>query len=84
MMQKGTYSAVLENVQKITFREFPIPTIGDDDALLEVEIVGVCGSDVGMYTGKTKRVQPYFPIILGMKFWGISRKRVTLSVCGMK
>lgn len=70
MMQKGTCSAVLENVQTITVREFPIPTIGDDDALLEVEIVGVCGSDVGMYTGKTKRVQPYFPIILGHEILG--------------
>ena len=69
-MQKETHSAVLEDVKKITIRKFPIPTIGNEDALLEVEIVGICGSDVGMYTGKNKRVQQYFPIILGHEILG--------------
>jgi len=70
VMTRQTYSAVLEDFHKLSLKAFPIPNIGDEDALLEVEIVGVCGSDVGMYTGKTKRIQPYLPIILGHEILG--------------
>ena len=69
-MAKTTYSAVLESFRKLSLQAFPVPDIGDEDALLEVEIVGVCGSDVGMYTGKAKRVEEYLPIILGHEILG--------------
>lgn len=36
----------------VEIRDVPIPTIGPDDVLLEVEAVGVCGSDLHMWTGQ--------------------------------
>ena len=35
--------------RKIELREYPVPQIGADDALLKVEIAGICGSDIGGY-----------------------------------
>ena len=35
--------------RKIELREYPVPEIGADDALLKVEIAGICGSDIGGY-----------------------------------
>jgi alcohol dehydrogenase len=69
-MERKTLSAVLESAGKIALWDFPRPTIKEDDALLEVEMVGICGSDVGMYTGKNKRIQPYLPIIMGHEIVG--------------
>ena len=69
-MSGKTTSAVLEQFNKIVLKDFPLPEIGDEDALLEVEITGVCGSDVGIYTGKAKRVEPFLPIIQGHEILG--------------
>ena len=30
-------------------REFPMPDIADDAALLKIEVAGICGTDVKMY-----------------------------------
>lgn len=70
MAIKKCRAAVLEAVKTITIKEFPIPETKNDDALLRLEAVGVCGSDIGMYSGKTKRIQQYFPIILGHEIVG--------------
>jgi alcohol dehydrogenase len=67
---KKTRSAVLEKFQRIVVQDFPLPSVGDEEALLKVEIAGVCGSDVGMYTGKTKRIEPFLPIIQGHEVVG--------------
>jgi len=32
-----------------------LPSTGDDDGLLKVELVGVCGSDPGIFRGKVSR-----------------------------
>jgi len=70
MKSRKTTSAVLEAVGKISFKEFEIPEVKNDDAILKVEMVGVCGSDVGIYTGKTGRILEHLPIILGHEFVG--------------
>ena len=70
MNPKASKAAVLTEVGNISIQTFPLPVIKDDDALLRVEMVGICGSDVGMYNGKNKRNQPYYPIILGHEIVG--------------
>ena len=42
-------------------REFPMPEIGPDEALLKMEVAGICGTDVKLYkTPPTKA-----PVIMG-------------------
>lgn len=42
---------VLEEPRKLVERSFPLPAIGDDDALLRIEACGLCGTDHEQYTG---------------------------------
>ena len=37
---------------EIIFREIPVPEIGDDDVLVKIHMIGVCGSDIHVYHGK--------------------------------
>ncbi len=69
-MPRKTRSMVLEAVRRLSFREFDVPEIGEEDGLLKVEMCGVCGSDVGIYTGKASRILPYLPLILGHEILG--------------
>ncbi len=50
-------------------REVPIPTIGDDEVLLAVRAVGVCGSDLHQWLGKNSWKVNY-PVIFGHEFSG--------------
>lgn len=44
-------AAVLEGPRELNFREFAIPTVGDDDAVVRVEASGLCGTDYEQYLG---------------------------------
>ena len=66
-MARQTTSAVLTGKREIVLQSFPLPTIGETDALLKVEMCGICGSDVKAYNGHFNI--PY-PIILGHEFVG--------------
>jgi threonine dehydrogenase-like Zn-dependent dehydrogenase len=48
-------------------REFALPSIGDEEALLKVEVAGICGTDVKMYAS------PPFtdPVIMGHENVGV-------------
>lgn len=65
-----TRSMVLEGPGKMSLQTFDIPKIGPEDALMKVEMVGVCGSDVGMYHGKEVWKPRPFPIIMGHEMVG--------------
>ena len=43
--------AMLTAQKKIEVKEFPIPTVGDNDILVKVEGCGVCGTDVHEWKG---------------------------------
>ena len=53
----------------VEMREVPVPTIGEDDVLLRVAAVGVCGSDLHQYHGSHSWKVNY-PVILGHEFAG--------------
>src|SRR5487761_1355259 len=53
-MGAGTSTAralVLEAPEKLLGAELPVPSIGDDDAVLLVEACGLCGTDHEQFTG---------------------------------
>ncbi|GBE66137.1 putative alcohol dehydrogenase adh [Mycobacterium sp. MFM001] len=43
---------VLEAPRRLAAREFGVPVLGDDDALIRVAACGLCGTDHEQYTGK--------------------------------
>lgn len=61
-MPETTTAAVLVAPSTIELREFPTPTVGDDDAVMAVECVGICGTDVKLYHAK---IEVPFPLLLG-------------------
>lgn len=81
--------------KQMELRDVPIPEINDDEALIRVKAVGVCGTDAHMYTG-TQLTD--IPVIVGHEFSGIVEKiggrvgnvrvgdrvvsRLNLGVCG--
>lgn len=53
----------------VRLEEIPVPTIGDDDCLLQVAAVGVCGSDLHQWLGEHSWPVNY-PVVLGHEFSG--------------
>ena len=53
----------------VEIREIPKPTIGEDEVLLEVANVGVCGSDLHQWTADHSW-QVNYPVVLGHEFGG--------------
>jgi 2-desacetyl-2-hydroxyethyl bacteriochlorophyllide A dehydrogenase len=54
--------------QEMTFRDEPEPQLDPGDALIAVESVGICGSDMHAYLGHDERRVP--PLILGHEATG--------------
>jgi alcohol dehydrogenase/L-iditol 2-dehydrogenase len=54
----------------VDLREVEQPEIGDDDVLLQVDKVSVCGSDLHQWTG-THSWPVNYPVVLGHEFAGI-------------
>lgn len=53
----------------VEIREIPLPEIGEEDILLEVANVGVCGSDLHQWTADHSWPVNY-PVVLGHEFGG--------------
>jgi L-iditol 2-dehydrogenase len=53
----------------VELRELAVPEIGEDDVLLKVQAVSVCGSDLHQYEGKNSWPVNY-PVVLGHEFAG--------------
>jgi L-iditol 2-dehydrogenase len=72
-MSSSTKSAAVVNYSEVKgsveIREISIPEIGEDDVLLEVENVGVCGSDLHQWTSDHSW-QVNYPVVLGHEFGG--------------
>jgi L-iditol 2-dehydrogenase len=57
---------------RFEFTDVPMPEVGDEDVLVRVKAVGICGSDLHGYTGETGRRIP--PIIMGHEASGVVEK----------
>jgi len=69
-MIKNCKAMVLTGPRKMEMRVFPLPPIGDEDGLLEVELAGVCGSDPAIYEGRPTHGPRPFPLIMGHEIVG--------------
>ena len=64
------YSSIKGSVE---LREIKLPEIGEHDVLLQVENVGVCGSDIHQWTSEHSWKVNY-PVVLGHEFGGLITK----------
>ena len=60
-MAEPVLAAVRTGPSKTELREFPMPEIPDDGALLKMEVAGICGTDVKMYARPVIEA----PVIMG-------------------
>jgi L-iditol 2-dehydrogenase len=60
---------VLEEYNKLVYKDVPEPQVGADDVLIQVKASGICGSDVHGMAGSTGRRIP--PLIMGHEAAGI-------------
>jgi len=64
---------VLEEYNKLVYKDMPTPRIEDNEALVEVKACGICGSDVHGMDGSSGR--RHTPLIMGHEASGIIVKR---------
>jgi threonine dehydrogenase-like Zn-dependent dehydrogenase len=67
---KQVRAALLTAQENLLIETFPIPVIGDDDALVRVEVCGLGFSDVSQYYGKLHASSTVYPAVLGHVFAG--------------
>jgi len=60
---------VLEEYNKLVYRDWPDPEIAPDEVLIQVKAVGICGSDIHGMDGSTGRRRP--PLIMGHEAAGV-------------
>jgi threonine dehydrogenase-like Zn-dependent dehydrogenase len=63
-------AAVRTGPSKTEFREYPMPDIPDDSALLKMEVAGICGTDVKLYAEPPTNA----PVIMGHENIGVIAK----------
>jgi len=80
---------VYTNPNEVTYRDEPDPTWAADEVVLDIDAVGICGSDMHAYHGRDPRRNP--PLILGHELCGTiadgpgAGRRVTVNpliTCG--
>ncbi|GAB2965329.1 alcohol dehydrogenase catalytic domain-containing protein [Amycolatopsis acidiphila] len=69
-MAEQVLAAVRTGPGRTEFREFPMPEIPGDGALLKVEVAGICGTDVKMYA----KPSIAGPVIMGHENVGVIAK----------
>jgi L-iditol 2-dehydrogenase len=60
---------VLEEYMKLVYQDVPMPEMQDDEVLVKVKAVGICGSDVHGMDGSSGRRIP--PLIMGHEASGV-------------
>jgi len=61
-------AAVFIGKEKVQLRDVPIPKIKDDEVLIKVRAVGLCGTDIHIFKGE---YFTDFPVIPGHEFSGV-------------
>src|SRR6185503_13558757 len=69
-MSEKVLAAVRTGPSRTEFREFPMPAIPEDSALMKMEVAGICGTDVKLY----KTPPSSAPVIMGHENIGVIAK----------
>ena len=71
-MEGTMKTAVMTDIMEVEIQERPIPQPKDDEVLVKVEYVGICGSDLHYYeTGAIGSKKVQFPFVLGHEPGGV-------------
>jgi len=71
-MEKDNLTAVLHGIEDLRLEQRPIPTIMDDEVLIEMDCVGICGSDIHYMTnGHIGNFVVKKPMVIGHEASGI-------------
>jgi L-iditol 2-dehydrogenase len=62
-----------KKAHSVELRDIPVPEIGEEEVLLAVKAVGICGSDIHQYEG-TNGWPVNYPVVLGHEFSGVIAK----------
>ncbi|KAH8399177.1 hypothetical protein KR215_003723 [Drosophila sulfurigaster] len=74
-MAKDNLTAVLHGIEDLRLEQRPIPTISDDEVLIAMDSVGICGSDVHYLThGRIGHFVLTKPMIIGHESAGVVAK----------
>ena len=60
---------LLSEYKKLELTDIPVPEIGADDVLVQVQACGICGSDIHGWDGSSGRRVP--PLVMGHEAAGI-------------
>ena len=60
---------VFEGQDRIVLQEKPIPSLDDGDVLIQVDLCGVCASDIAAINGEVTDYSP--PVVLGHEIAGV-------------
>ena len=63
MEEKSMKEAVMVEPKKIEFTDVPVPEINEDQVLVQVKSIGVCGSDIHVYHGLHPSTS--YPVVQG-------------------
>jgi threonine dehydrogenase-like Zn-dependent dehydrogenase len=71
-MPKMMKAQVFYEAEKMVLEEMPVPEVTENDALVKVKNVGICGSDISYYYGLSPVDTPTGkgPLVLGHEFTG--------------
>ena len=69
-MAEKVLAAVRVGPSKTEIREYPMPDIPADAALMKMEVAGICGTDVKLYAHPMSNV----PVIMGHENIGVIAK----------
>jgi len=64
-------AAVFTGRRKVQVRDVPVPRVREDEVLIKVKAVGICGTDIHIFKGE---YFTEFPVIPGHEFSGVVEK----------
>ncbi|KAL7728595.1 hypothetical protein ACLKA6_012591 [Drosophila palustris] len=71
-MTKDNLAAVLHGIEDLRLEQRPIPTISDDEVLISMDTVGICGTDVHYLThGRIGHFVMTKPMVIGHESAGV-------------